>query len=111
MSLVVLTFLVLCGFSFLGQHVAVADCRADSSELWEDDVYLDEGTCTRSLLNDDRDNSFESIDNDPIIEEPKKKEVEKKASPNAEVQFPLFGNIIKIFKFIWQVLSIWINWK
>ncbi|XP_039492616.1 uncharacterized protein LOC120452452 [Drosophila santomea] len=107
MSLVVLTFLVLCGFSFLAPHEAVADCGADSSDLWKDDTDLDEGTCARTSLNGDE---FESIENEPIIVESKKKVV-KNVSPNAEVQFPLFGNIIKIFKFIWQVLSMWINWK
>ncbi|KQS52253.1 uncharacterized protein LOC26526591 [Drosophila erecta] len=110
MSLAVLTFLVLCGFSFLGQHEVVADCAADSSDLWNDDTNEDEGSCTRTSLKNDIDDQYESIDNDPIIRESEGK-VAKKDNTNSDVQFPLFENIIKIFKFIWQMLSIWINWK
>ncbi|KMZ05951.1 uncharacterized protein LOC27207188 isoform X2 [Drosophila simulans] len=107
MSLALLTFLVLCGFSFLGQHQAVADCGAETSDLWKDDTDLDEGSCSRTTLNNDGEDSFE---NDQFIKESKKK-VKSNEDANSEVESPLFQNILKIFKFIWQVLSIWINWK
>eukprot|EP00099_Drosophila_melanogaster_P001288 NP_001036758.1 BG642167 [Drosophila melanogaster] len=106
MSLAVLTFLVLCGFSF--QHQAVADCGAETSDLWKDDTDSDEGTCTQASINNDR--KEDPFENDPIIRQSKKK-VENNDSMNSEVQLPLFQNIIKIFKFIWLVLSVWMNWK
>ncbi|XP_033165854.1 uncharacterized protein LOC117144662 [Drosophila mauritiana] len=107
MSLAVLTFLVLCGFSFLGQHQAVADCGAETADLWKDDTDLDEGSCSRTTLNNDGEDSFENVQ---VIKE-SKKEVKNNEDANSEVELPLFQNILKIFKFIWQVLSIWINWK
>ncbi|KAH8363582.1 hypothetical protein KR084_011791, partial [Drosophila pseudotakahashii] len=86
----------------------IADCGAD---LWEDDADLNEGSCSRpSLSNTKVDDPDYSIKDDPYIKAstiPK----EEPSQSQTEVQEPFFQTIIKIFKFLWQVLSIWVNFK
>nr|XP_017000515.2 uncharacterized protein LOC108059666 [Drosophila takahashii] len=109
MSLTLFLFLVVFGFAFLGQHQAGADCGAD---LWKDDEDLSEGSCSRPSLSNtkDDDDPVYSIEDDPYIKAstiPK----EKPSESQTEVQEPFFQTIVKIFKFLWQVMSIWINFN
>ncbi|XP_016926760.3 uncharacterized protein [Drosophila suzukii] len=105
MSLTLFTFLVLFGLAFLGQHQAGADCGAD---LWKDDTDVDEGSCSRSQITKTEGDPSEPIEEDPFVKAstiPKP----KVSKPNTEVQEPFLQTIIKVFKFLWQILSIWIN--
>ncbi|XP_043951449.1 uncharacterized protein LOC108025985 [Drosophila biarmipes] len=107
MSLTFFTILVLFGLVFLGQHQAGADC---SAHRWKDETDVDEGSCSRPQLTKDEDDPLDPIEDEPFetVSTIPKEEVKK---PNTEVQEPFLQTIIKALKFIWQVLSIWINFN
>ncbi|XP_017079646.1 uncharacterized protein LOC108113565 [Drosophila eugracilis] len=106
MSISLLTFLVIFCCGFLGQHEAGADCGASTSGVWkDDDADVEDGTCSRSALNKDSDNLSEHLEDDSYQKE------STIDSSETGIQENPFSVFIKFFKFVWQVLSIWINWK